>query len=236
MKVILIGCEYVGTTALAEAIRKWSYEVMDEGKGIPLYHDHWKIPHTSGHPGFDEFTFTDEEQEQVLALSPMAKEMIQRHSLYYHIQPEALRNDDYLTIGLHIENAIYAPLYFGYYVGDRAWAKRSSIEQIEHGILEFAPDMTLVLLKASPDTIARRMKESPHHNQVIREQDIERVLGEFETEYGRTAIKNKFTLDTTSATVEETLGQFVTEIEPFLSETDRVRILAENARKSGEWL
>ena len=224
MRLILIGCEYSGTTALAEAIRTWSNEVM--GKGLQLYHDHWKIPHTSGHPGFDEFTFSEEEQEQVLALSPMAKEMIQRHSLYYHISPESLRNSDYLAVGLHIENAIYGPRYFGYYVGDRAWARSSSIEHIEHSILELAPDMVLVLVKASPETIARPIRESPNHNPVLRAEDIEGVLGEFETEHEKSAFRNEFTLDTSRATVEETLGQFVKEFEPYLTEADQTRILA----------
>ena len=46
---------------------------------------------------------TPEEQQQILALSPKAKKMIQRHNMAYHTTPEALRSPDYLTIGLHIE-------------------------------------------------------------------------------------------------------------------------------------
>ena len=227
MRLILIGCEYAGTTTLAEAIRSWSNEVM--GRGLLLYHDHWKIPHTSGHQGFDDLSLTDEEQEQVLALNPKVKEMVQRHNLWYHISAGALRGPDYMAVGLHIENAVYAPLYFDYYVGDRAWARRAVVEHVEDTILEFAPDIVLVLVKASPETIARRMKESPHHNAVLQEEDISHVLGEFETEYERSAIRNKFTLDTSHATVEEVLAQFVEKIEPFLSESDRTRILAHKA-------
>ena len=211
-------------------------EQRGHGKGLLLYHDHWKIPHTSGLPGFDELSFTEEERKQIPALSPMAKEVIQRHNISYHIAPEALHGPDYLAVGLHIETAIYAPLYFGYYVGDRAWARRAVVEHAEDTILEFAPDIVLVLVKASPDTIARRMKENPHHNAVLQEEDIEHVLGEFEAEYERSAIRNKFTIDTSRATVEETLAQFVKEIEPHLSEADRVRILAHRARQRGEWL
>ena len=102
VRALLIGCEYAGTTTLAEGIRSWSRKAM--GQGLVAYHDHWKIPHTSGHPGFDdENLFTPEEQQQILALSPKAKEMIQRHNMAYHTTPEALRSPDYLTIGLHIE-------------------------------------------------------------------------------------------------------------------------------------
>ncbi len=48
MRVILVGCEYVGTTTLAHAIDDWLETNM--GVRFSLIHDHWKIPHTSGHP------------------------------------------------------------------------------------------------------------------------------------------------------------------------------------------
>lgn len=237
MKAILIGCEYVGTTTLAEGIRRWSNEVMGKGKGLRAYHDHWKIPHTSGHRWLDdENLFTPEEQEQFLALTPKAKEMFQRHNITYHVQPDVLRNPDYLSIGLHIENAIYAPMYFDYYVGDQAWARQAVIDHIEEGILEFAPTMRLVLVKASPGAIADRMKASPHHNQVIGREDIGRVSDEFEVEFERSAIRNKFTIDTTEGTPEETLEQFLEQFEPYLNEADKLRILTHRASQSGDWL
>ena len=48
MRLILVGCEYVGTTKLANAIDDWMASSM--GVRFSLIHDHWKIPHTSGHP------------------------------------------------------------------------------------------------------------------------------------------------------------------------------------------
>ena len=237
MRLLLIGCEYAGTTTLAEGIRTWSNEVMGEGKGLRAYHDHWKIPHTSGHRGLDdENFFTPEEQQQFLALTPKAKEMFQRHSITYHIQIDALRNPDYVTIGLHIENGIYASRYFDYYVGDTAWQRGAVNEHVEQNINELAPDMSLVLLKASPETIARRMGENPHSNQVLREADIEGVLDEFQAEYEGSAIGNKFTLDTSDATAEETLAHWVKEMEPHLNESDTMRILTHQAKQRGEWL
>ena len=242
MKLILIGCEYVGTTTLAEGIRSWSHEVMGKGKGrrrlgggLVAYHDHWKIPHTSGHPGLDdENIFTPEEQEQVLALSPKAKEMIQRHNITYHIAPGALHNPDYLAIGLHIENSIYAPMYFDYLVGDQAWARQGLIDHFEEIIVELAPDIPLVLVKASPETIARRMKESPHHNPVLQEPDIKQVLDEFEEQYERSAIRSKFTIDTSRGTAEETLAQFIEQYEPYLNDHDRLRILTHKVSLMGD--
>ena len=237
MRLILIGCEYAGTTTLAEGIRSWSHRVMGEGKGLRAYHDHWKIPHTSGHVGLDdENIFTPEEQKQFLALTPKAKEMFQRHNITYHVQPDALRNPDYVSIGLHIENGIYAPIYFDYYVGDSAWMKRAVIDHIEEVILEFAATMPLVLVKASPKAIKERMKAGPHHNQVISEDDIGRVSDEFEAEFERSAIGNKLTIDTTEGTPEETLERFLEQFEPHFTESDTLRILTHRASQSGDWL
>ncbi len=237
MRLLLIGCEYVGTTTLADGIQQWSHKVMGEGKGLVAYHDHWKIPDISGHRGLDdENLFTPEEQEQILALTPKAKEMIQRYSITYHITPEALRNPDYLSIGLHIENAIYAPMYFGYYVGEQAWARQAILDHFEESIVNLAPDMLLVLLKASPETILRRMKEIPHPNPVLQEADIKRALDEFEAEYERSAIRNKFSIDTDQGTQEETLERFLEQFEPYLNESDKLRILTHQARQRGEWI
>ena len=51
------------------------------------------------------------------------------------------------------------------------------------------------------------------------------VLRRFEVEYDRSMIRSKFVLDTSTATVEETLGEFARRIEPYLSEADRMRHL-----------
>ena len=237
MRLLLIGCEYVGTTTLAAGIQKWSHKVMGEGKGLRAYHDHWKIPDISGHRGLDdENLFTREEKQQILALTPKAKEMIQRYSITYHITPGSLRNPDYLSIGLHIENAIYAQMYFDYYVGEREWAREAILDHFEESIVSLAPDMPLVLLKASPETILRRMRESPHPDAVLQEADVQRVLDEFESEYERSAIRNKFTIETDQGTQEETLKRFLKQFEPYLNESDRLRILAHQASQRGEWI
>ena len=237
MRAILIGCEYAGTTTLAGGLQRWSREVMGEGNGLRMIHDHWKIPHISGHPGLDdENLLTPGEQEQILALPPKVKEMMQRHSLAYHTAPGALRNPDYVAIGLHIENAVYGQLYFDYYVGERAWVRQAVLDHFEKSIVELAPDMTLVLVRASAETIAGRMKENPHPNGVLKEADIERVMREFETGFERSAIRNKISIDTTEGTPEETLAEFLEKFEPCLNENDKQRILIHRARQRGEWI
>ena len=192
---------------------------------------------SAGIPGLTtKNLFTPEEQEQFLALTPKTKEMIQRYSVTYHLTPGALRNPDYVSVGLHIENAIYGALYFGYYTGEQAWMRRAVLDHFEESILEFAPDMPLVLVKASAETIARRMKENPHPNGVLEEADIERVLEEFEAEFEQSSMRHKFTIDTTLRTPEETLARFLEKFEPYLNETDKLRILVHRARQRGEWI
>ena len=97
MKLILVGCEYSGTTTLALRINNWLTDLT--GAGFRLIHDHWKLPHTSGHLPEDTDNFlTPEEQAQVLGLSPKLKEMHQRHSLYYHT-PNHPSDENKLVIG-----------------------------------------------------------------------------------------------------------------------------------------
>ncbi len=127
-------------------------------------------------------------------------------------------------------------MYFGYYVGEQAWARQAILDHFEESIVNLAPDMPLVLLKASPGTILRRMKEIPHPNPVLQEADIQRALDEFETEYERSAIRNKFTIDTDKGTQEETLERFLEQFEPYLNESDKLRILTHQARQRGEWI
>ena len=210
MKLILAGCEYAGTTTLANAINDWTEQVM--GNRIRNIHDHFKIPQTIGHS--DPDYANEEEQRQYLALSPKIMETAQRHNLYYHSPSESSSNEDRLVIGHHIDEAVYAPLYFGYgrtgENGDReviAW-------QIEHKIKKFEPELVLILVKASPEVIARRMKEGAHPNAVVQEKDIELVLRRFQEEFGRSWVRNKFELDTSTATVDETITEFEAKMEP----------------------
>ena len=223
MKLILAGCEYAGTTTLAHAIDDWLERTM--GARLTLIHDHWKIPHTSGHPP----DLSEEGQAQVLALSPELKEMTQRHSLYYHVQANTWKAADYMSIGLHIEDTVYAPLYFGYGGAGQPHDRAVVSRQVEGTILDFAPEMVLVLVKASPGVIARRMKESPHHNSPLRESDIEHVLERFEEEFARSFFRHKIVLDTGEKTVEQTVAEFASKIEPHLTDIDRSRILVHRA-------
>ena len=219
MKLLLVGCEYAGTTTLATAIREWFAETT--GTRIRLIHDHFKIPHTVGHPS----VLTEEEQRQLLALSPRIKEVIQRHNLYYHTQAFESDEPDRLVIGMHIEDAVYGPYYFGYGGADEEGDRRVISAHLETRIMTLAPETVLILVKASPEVTADRMRRVPHPNGVLQEEDIPYILSRFEEEYATSKIRHRFVLDTSSVSVDETMTEFVREIEPHLTKEDRVRML-----------
>jgi len=231
MKLLLIGCEYAGTTTLAKAILRWGEDKM--GAYFGLIHDHWKVPHVTGHWPIDTDAFpTAEERRDLVDLSPKFKEQMQRHSLYYHIQPGAFDKGkeeqqgfypDYLAIGMHIEDAVYGPLYFGY-GGEGQPAPRDVVKQtVERALLKFAPEFVLIHVKADPPVIRQRMADAPHDNFVVQDKDVDLILRRFEEEYKSSTIRHKFELDTSAATVETTLLEFIANLEPYLTEDDRER-------------
>ena len=255
MHLILIGSEYSGTTTIVHAISNWAVSVMG---GYHGFHDHWKIPHLS-HPAFmfesleatekgwadwaagriedpTRTGYTDEEQDLLLALTPNQKEEFQRYHMDYHISPVFYSYDEHILVGMHYDEAVYAELYYGY-GGDGEYSDRKeNVAYLDERILGMCPHVVLILLKCSPDVIRRRMKENPHKNAVLQEKDVELVLRRFEEEYERSIIKNKLTIDTSTATVDECLAEFVEKFEEFMTDTDRTRILVHRAKQEGKWL
>lgn len=220
MRLVIAGCEYSGTSTLTFAIDDWLHEKM--GVRFPLIHDHWKIPDTSGHPQAD---MTDEERTQVLALSPELKEMTQRHSLYYHIQANSWNGPDWMAIGLHIDDSVYGPLYFGYGGDGKPHDRKVVSYQVESSILRFAPDVVLVQVTADADVIAQRMEANPHPHSPLKREDIQSVLEAYDDAFERSTFRHKIALDTSSSSVEETVAEFEAKIEPHLTKADRSRIL-----------
>ena len=228
MKILLLGCEYTGTTTLAQNIFEWGQNNM--GADFGLFHDHWKIPHVTGHWPIDTDSYaTDQEQNELINLNPKMKEQMQRHNIYYHIQPGAFKKGeeekqgfypDYLAIGMHLEDAVYGPMYFGYGREGQPAPRTILTKTVERALLQYASDFVLVLLKASIETIKERMRSNPHPHQVIKSSDIEILLQKFEHEFSNSQISNKFVIDTTSKDKEQTLNEFITKIEPFLSQDD----------------
>ena len=94
MKLIIVGCEYSGTTTLANLVCDWAAKEM----GVKLVtHDHWKIPDIGCYPHLDSASpLTDLESKEILALSPKFKEMLQRQSTIMHLPTED-QGEDYLA-------------------------------------------------------------------------------------------------------------------------------------------
>ena len=207
MRTLLVGCEYAGTTTLAQAICRWAKEAMGDDMG---FHDHFKVPNLIGHMTADseQLYFTDEELEQVRGFSPRLKEHFQRFQMEYHLSAAFYGDSHHNLVGFHIDEAVYAPLYYGYSLEEDGYAKSRSRQGrlTESHIMEVAPDTVLVLMKASPEVIARRMREDPHREGLLQEKDIEHVLGAFEEEYDRSFILRRFVLDPSTATLDETLA------------------------------
>ena len=84
----------------------------------------------------------------------------------------------------------------------------------------------LALLKAEPEVICQRMLDNPNTAEgeptrgVVQDEDVEHVLQRFEEEFEWSMIGNKIVLDTTAATVAETVAEFLEKLEPYLSESD----------------
>ena len=236
MRLILVGCEYAGTTTVAVAVRDWAREQM----GIELgpIHDHWKIPYTVTHyPA----RITEEEADQYMALSPRLKEALQRHCLYYHLVSEtdpsrAYRrvgiDGDQIVVGYHIEDTIYADLYYTYggegQAGDRVFHSR----RIEDRIVRLAPETVLVHVWARPEIIRQRMRDAPHPRPVVREADVELVCRRFRDAVNNSAIRNGIGLDTSDAIVDQTLQQFAAAVQPFLTDEDRARAAGASGPKA----
>ncbi len=248
MRLILVGCEYSGTTTLSYAISKWARKVIGGDFG---FHDHWKVPHVSHPPGQsneenDELYtawlegrgedptvmgLSDEEQEQFLALSPKLKEGFQRYHMEYHVAEVFYEDRHHNNVGFHIDEAVYAPLYYGYGGAGEYADRHSYVRTVERTIQRHAPDTVLVLVKASADVIARRLKENPHKNGLVQETDIDHVLERFQQEFDGSSLRHKIVLDTSTATVGETLAEFVEKIEPHLTQDDRLSMMSRQLAK-----
>ncbi len=214
MRLILVGCEYVGTTKLANAIDNWMDATM--GARFSLIHDHWKIPHTSGHP--DDSTL--EEQAWLLQATPKFKEMHQRHSLYYH--SHGWDTPDVMMIGAAIEDAVYGPMYFGYGKKGEFLDREVVMHQWERTILRVTEEITLVHVTADTDVIKQRLSDDPHENMVIAVADIEKVKTRFTELVDWSLLGNKITVDN-SGSMADTMTEFASKIEPFLTDVDSSR-------------
>ena len=203
MRLIVIGTEYAGKTALIDGLMEWGGRV-----GIPFHlDDHFSIP--------DRQFLSPEDARAMLAMPPVIKERFQRFQIYYHvhiIQDYA----DCLLGGFHIEEAIYGRRY--YYPENVFGAPY--LRKVES---QLPGDTILLLLKAAPAVIRRRMQETPHQYPIVPAEDVEAVSREFEEEYRRSSLHRKLVIDTSESTPAQLLATFRERIVPHLDARDLLR-------------
>ena len=227
MNFYLVGCERAGKTTLAGEIVKWAEVSMG---GISHFHDHMTVPSRE---------FSPEAAASYRLAHPQVVESLQRYMLNYHISTHFFSHRDHNLMGHAIEEAVYAPLYYGYGGEDSqapfrgpAGQRTEMARTMEKLILERAPNVVLAMLKAEPEVIRRRIREhdsgqgdDPFRG-VVKEADVELVLQRFEDEFAASLLPVKFVLDTSTASVGETLAEFLERAKPHFSAADRERLAA----------
>ena len=208
----------------------------DEQPRFHKFHDHFNIPyimHTTGHHDDEQ---VEAGQKHVLTLPPGLMEYFQRYnimnkfSLGYAIN--YIEYPDMFFIDWYYGEAVYAPLYYGYGGVGEYGDRRKLARTLDKSVLKVIPDTVLVLMKASPEAIRKRFheRESPfphrHGETPFRVEDTELVLDRFEEEYENSLLTYRFDLDTTDASVEETMSEFARKIKPYITTEDRVRMLS----------
>lgn len=224
MNLIITGCEYAGKTTLVKRVAEWKERVLGTSVPIvwhgthrmPLYHDHFSFPELGTHGDL-----TDEEAAAMWSLSPRLRKFFLTWGMYYHLTQIFFDDHDHILVGFHLEESVYAPLYYGY---GEPGTRPSLSRTLDQEIMKRDPNTVLVLMKASPEVIAQRMKADPHMHGLLQEKDIEHVLERFDREFLESTIRYKFAIDTTDNDEEATFQEFVSKMYPHLTSADRLRM------------
>ena len=232
MLLVLIGCEYSGTTTLAEAIARQF--VADVDATSVRVHDHWVAPYlTDQDPskcylvgpdgrvpeperygelgGEAELSrLTEERARDASDLKPWVVEQMQRTLIWRHLHPDAYRDAAHtIQVNFYYGEAVYAPLYYGY-GGTGSFADRSRrAQEWDTQLLHVVPNAVLVLLRATPEAIRARSANDQYLNAVVPDGDVELVLRRFEDEFANSTIPNKLAIDTSTASVDESVDKLL---------------------------
>ncbi len=225
MKLILIGSEYSGKRTLGREIWRWWAE-QTGGEFSPLphtaYHDHFTVPnvvHAVGHENHKE-----ESEKNILKMNPGLLEHFQRFQIEYHFGHGFVNEPDHWMIDFYYADAVFAPLYYGYGRHGEYGDRREGRKHWDDEVMRLMPDAILVLLKASPDVIRKRFHEVEHPTSLFQEKDIEHVLDRFQEEFDNSRIHQRFSINTSESTVEESLAEFIDKVDPYIIAADRERM------------
>jgi hypothetical protein len=170
-------------------------------------------------------------EKELLNANPGLQQLMQLYNFSNKFGRGYTDMPDLFLIDWYYSDAVYAPLYYGY-GGPGQYAERRLIARsFDSEAVSLMPDMVLVLMKTSPETIRERVikGESPfpgrHADTFFDPKDTETVLDAFEEQFQQSLFRKKFVLDTTHATVEESLEEFKQQIQTHITPTDRLRVL-----------
>ena len=230
MNILMVGCEYTGTSTLAVEISKWAERVVGGAiHGGLSFHDHFKGVE-AGHIGTEgPKELTEEDLKDYLSWSDKHRQSYKHYLMTYHVQETFLSVDPHhLMIGMHIDDEIFGLRYLGYDEGDNPGFFRLMSIHTEAKIMEHGSDTILILVKASPEVVRNRMRDNPHPHGMLKDEDIEDVLAQFEDLYEKSNIGilgRRFVLDTSDMSVDQTMTEFVEKLSPLLSRTDQLRVM-----------
>ncbi len=242
MRLLFIGCEWAGKHTLGIEVSRWWSEQTGEPFLPPphfSFHDHFVVPHVvhaMGHEHHKELS-----EKQMLTLNPGLLEHYQRYQIYNKLTPGYIEEPDLFLMDWYYGEAVYAPLYYGY-GGPGEYADRRMLARwLDEDVLKLIPDTILVLIKASPEVIRERMAngDSPfpgrHKDTYFRAEDAEQVLELYQEQYEVSLIRRKMEIDTTNASVAESLQEFISQVAHFVTDADRLRILTHRS-SAIDWL
>ena len=205
MRTILVGIEYAGKSTLVQ--------LLDQ------YYRHRRCPtHTDDHFTIPDANLSPESQALMMGFPDDVKERMQRMQIHYHV--EVIKNyANTLISGWHLEEAIYSEVYGddpqSPYYKNYGYRFQRLYESL---VLEARlPDIVVVHLTASDETIRQRMQANPHPYQIIKEKDIPRLKQLFAEEVDKSLFTHKgytITLDTTDKTPQQSLDEVLLLSEP----------------------
>jgi hypothetical protein len=208
MRTLFVGVEYSGKSTLVQLLA----EYYRRRKLRPHVDDHFSIPDGTLSPG---------SREIMLTLPDDMKERMQRMQIQYHV--DIMRRYPYpIYAGWHIEEAVYTAVYgkdprSPYYEGYAYQFHRLYEAQVFEQQL---PDLVMVHLTASVDTLIRRLRQAPHEHQIIREEDIPVLAERFADEVAQSLFTYQgrtIVLDTTDRTPAQSLDELLAASEPLVT-------------------
>ena len=223
MFIILVGCEYSGTSTISRSLKSELKKSFGSEFDI---HDHWKIPNIECYPQYSkQYMLNETDKSQISQFTPKLKEMLQRQSLVYHL-PEPKVTIDKIYAGYHFDDTVYAPVYFDYGgpKEPQGGPRTKYARYIEKEIIKSYPNTILIHLTASKKSILERMKNEPHENQIIAKDDIDFINEQFQSEFDKSLLQNKLTIDTTGQSIKQTTSVVMDGILNYSSPEDSARL------------